>query len=74
KDFFKLIAIAGLIASPIAWYFMNDWLQNYTYRTPISWWVFALPVGCVLVLTLLIVSYKGYRAATANPVKSLKTE
>ncbi|MGS2764829.1 ABC transporter permease [Sinomicrobium sp. M5D2P9] len=74
KDFFKLIAIAGLIASPIAWYFMNDWLQNYTYRTSINWWVFALPIGCVLVLTLLIVSYKGYRAATANPVKSLRSE
>lgn len=74
KDFFKLIGIAGLIASPIAWYFMNDWLQNYTYRTQINWWVFALPIGCVLILTLLIVSYKGYKAATANPVKSLRTE
>ncbi|UGU17640.1 ABC transporter permease [Sinomicrobium kalidii] len=74
KDFFKLIGIAGLIASPIAWYFMNDWLQNYTYRTQINWWVFVLPIGCILILTLLIVSYKGYKAATANPVKSLRTE
>ncbi|MBC9794761.1 ABC transporter permease [Sinomicrobium weinanense] len=74
RDFFKLIGIAGLIASPIAWYFMNDWLQNYTYRTQINWWVFALPIGCVLILTLLIVSYKGYKAATANPVKSLRSE
>ncbi|SFW13192.1 ABC-type antimicrobial peptide transport system, permease component [Sinomicrobium oceani] len=74
KDFFTLIGIAGLIASPIAWYFMNDWLQHYAYRTQINWWVFALPIGCVLVLTLLIASYKGYRAATANPVKSLRSE
>lgn len=74
QDFFKLILLAGAIASPIAWYFMNNWLQNYTYRTEINWWIFVVAVGLLLIITLLTISYKAIKAATANPIKSLKTE
>jgi len=73
-DFLKLILIAGLIASPIAWYFMNNWLQNFNYRTKISWWVFGLAIGGLVLITLITVSYQAIKAAIANPVKSLRTE
>ena len=74
QDFLKLILIAGLIASPLAWYFMDNWLQNFNYRTTISWWVFAIAVGGLLGITLLTVSYQAIKAARANPVQSLRTE
>ncbi|MGB5820211.1 MAG: FtsX-like permease family protein [Saonia sp.] len=74
KDFLKLILIAGLIASPLAWYFMNNWLQSFNYRTEISWWVFGAAVGGLILITLITVSYKAIKAAHANPVKSLRTE
>jgi putative ABC transport system permease protein len=63
-----------LIAAPLAWYFMNNWLQNYQYRTEISWWIFALAGIGAFVITILTVSYQAIRAALANPVKSLRTE
>lgn len=74
QDFFKLIAIAGVIATPIAWYFMNRWLENFQYRTAMSWWIFVLAVAIVMVITLLTISYQAIKAAVANPVKSLRTE
>ncbi|PKV49013.1 putative permease [Aquimarina sp. MAR_2010_214] len=74
QDFLKLILIAGAIASPLAWYFMNNWLQNYTYRIEINWWVFVLSIAGLLVITLLTISYRAIKAATANPIKSLRTE
>ncbi|WP_109301828.1 ABC transporter permease [Aquimarina sp. AU474] len=74
QDFFKLILIAGAIATPLAWYFMNNWLQNYTYHTEIRWWIFAISIAGLLVVTLLTISYQVIRAATANPIKSLRTE
>ncbi|MEL7268339.1 MAG: ABC transporter permease [Bacteroidota bacterium] len=74
KDFLKLILIAGLIASPIAWYIMDRWLETYTYRIDISWWVFVLAVLSVIVITLITVSYQTIKAAIANPIKSLRTE
>jgi putative ABC transport system permease protein len=74
KDFVVLVIISCLIAIPIAYYFMNEWLQKYTYRTEISWWIFvAAGVGALLV-TLLTVSFQAIKAALMNPVKSLKTE
>ncbi|WP_298311260.1 ABC transporter permease [uncultured Aquimarina sp.] len=74
QDFLKLILIAGAIASPIAWYFMNNWLQNYAYHTEISWWIFVVAISVLLIITILTISYQAIKAATANPIKSLKTE
>jgi putative ABC transport system permease protein len=74
KDFVVLVIISCLIAIPITWYFLNQWLQKYTYRTEISWWVFAAAGAGALGITLLTVSFQAIRAAIANPVKSLRTE
>jgi len=74
KDFLKLVGIAILIVTPIAWWVMNKWLQAFAYRVEISWWIFAL-AGCVAVIIAMItVSFQAIKAAVANPVKSLRTE
>jgi ABC-type antimicrobial peptide transport system permease subunit len=74
KDFVSMVLISFLIATPVAYYFMHNWLQNYQYRTNLSWWIFAVTgVGAVLI-TLLTVSFQSIKAAIANPVKSLRTE
>ncbi|MEO8172781.1 MAG: ABC transporter permease [Sediminibacterium sp.] len=74
KDFLKLVLIAFVIASPIAWYAMHTWLQGYTYRIKIEWWVFAIAGSLSLLIALITVSYQAIKAAIANPVKSLRTE
>jgi putative ABC transport system permease protein len=74
KEFIVLIGIAFVIASPIAWYFMHQWLQDYVYRIDISWWIFILGGLASIVIALLTVSFKAIKAALANPVKSLRTE
>jgi ABC-type antimicrobial peptide transport system permease subunit len=74
QDFFKLIAIAGLIATPIAWYFSREWLQNYEYKTPISWWIFVVAALIVMAVTLLTISYQALKAARLDPVKTLRSE
>jgi putative ABC transport system permease protein len=74
KDFLILVVISTLIASPIAYYFMDKWLQDFAYRINISWWMFALAGVLSLAIALLTVSYQAIRAAMANPVKSLRTE
>ncbi len=74
QDFFKLIFIAGIIATPLAWYFMSIWLENYQYRITIDWWVFAMAIGGITMITLITISYQAVKAATANPIKSLRTE
>jgi predicted permease len=74
QDFLKLIALAGIIATPLAWYFMNRWLQNFEYKTTLSWWVFVLAVALVVLVTLLTISYQALKAARLNPVKSLRME
>jgi len=74
KDFIIQVAIAILLASPIAWLFMNKWLQDFAYRTTISWWIFALAGFIALAIALITVSFQAIRAASANPVKSLRTE
>ncbi|HTK19029.1 MAG TPA: FtsX-like permease family protein, partial [Mucilaginibacter sp.] len=74
KDFVQLVILSQLIASPLAWYFMHKWLMNYHYRTDISWWVFGITCFGALAITLLTVSYQSIKAATANPVKSLRSE
>ena len=74
KDFVQLVILSQLIASPLAWYFMHKWLMNYHYRTDISWWVFGITCGGALLITLITVSFQSIKAATANPVKSLRSE
>ncbi|MFT4031939.1 MAG: ABC transporter permease [Siphonobacter sp.] len=74
KDFLRLVGIAFLIASPIAWWFMNEWLTSFAYRVQISWWMFAAAGGIALMIALLTVSSQAIRAAMMNPVKSLKSE
>lgn len=74
KDFLVLVLISLFIATPIAYYFMHSWLQDYEYRTTISWWIFAVTAAGALAITLLTVSFQAVKAALANPTKSLKTE
>ncbi|MFD2587486.1 ABC transporter permease [Croceitalea marina] len=74
KDFLKLVGISLLIAIPISWYAMNQWLQDFAYRIDLSWWVFALAGLLALVIAFLTVSYQAVKAAKRNPVKSLRTE
>ena len=74
KDFVVMVLISFLIAAPIAYYFMHNWLQNYTYRTQLSWWIFVAAGVGALMITLLTVSFQSINAAIANPVKSLRTE
>jgi len=74
KDFIKLVAVALVIAYPVAWLVMNKWLDNFAYRINISWWMFAVAGVIAIVIAFLTVSYQSVRAALANPVKSLRTE
>ncbi len=74
KDFLMLVIIACLIASPIAYYYLSDWLNDYQYRTEISWWVFAGSGVGALIITLVTVSFQTVKAALVNPVKSLRSE
>ncbi|MDO5970850.1 ABC transporter permease [Flavivirga aquimarina] len=74
KDFVKLVMLACIIAIPIAYYGMRNWLNNYEYQTNISWWVFAIAGIGALIITLLTVSFQAIKAAVSNPIKNLKTE
>jgi ABC-type antimicrobial peptide transport system permease subunit len=74
KDFVVLVTISMLIAAPVAYYFMHNWLQAYDYRVGISCWIFAITALGAMLLTLATVSYQGIKAALANPVKSLRSE
>ncbi len=74
KDFVKLVLIAILVASPIAWYFMNDWLKDFAYRIEISWWIFALAGVSAVAIALVTVSVHAIKAALRNPVRNLRTE
>ncbi|HEV8081591.1 MAG TPA: ABC transporter permease [Chitinophagaceae bacterium] len=74
KDFVKLVAISILIASPVAWWAMNKWLEGFVYKLPISRWVFVLAAISALFIALLTIIFQAIKAAVANPVKSLRTE
>ena len=74
KDFLKLVFISILVASPVAWWAMNKWLQDFSYKINIGWWVFALAGAIALLIALLTVSFQAIKAAITNPVKSLRTE
>ena len=74
REFMALIGIAFLIATPIAWYFVHKWVEQYVFRIPISGWVFVAGGMAALLIALGTVSYQAIRAATGNPVKNLRTE
>ena len=74
KDFVMLVTISCAIATPISWYFLSGWLQNYKYHTDISLWIFLIACIGAMVITLLTVSAQAIKAAVANPVKSLRSE
>ena len=74
KTFLKPVLIASVIAFPIAWYMMNKWLQDFPYRVTISWWIFGIAAIAALVIALITVSFQSIKAATANPVTSIRTE
>jgi putative ABC transport system permease protein len=74
KDYLGLVVLSIVIASPIAWYAMNKWLQDFAYRVHIQWWVFALSGIAALIIALITVSFQSVKAAIANPVKSLRSE
>jgi putative ABC transport system permease protein len=74
KEYVTWVIISILIGSPVAWYAMNRWLQNFAYRINMSWWVFALAGIIVLAIAMLTVSWQSYRAANKNPVDALRYE
>jgi len=74
KDFIRLIVIAIIIGSPVAWYCMNLWLQGFAYRTKIDWWMFAVAGLLAVFVAIVTVSFQAIKAAIANPIKSLRTE
>jgi putative ABC transport system permease protein len=74
KDFMALVIIALLIATPLAWYIMHQWLQDFAYRISIQWWVFVLAGGVAVIIAMATVSLQTVKAAFINPVKSLKSE
>jgi putative ABC transport system permease protein len=74
KDFVKLVLIGNVVAIPLAWYIMNQWLQEFAFRTPLNWWVFGAAVALSLLIALLTVSYQAIKAALMNPVSALRSE
>jgi cell division protein FtsX len=74
KDFLQLVLLAFLIAAPLAWYFLHQWLQDFAYKISLSWWIFALAGGISVLIALLTMSYQAVKSAMANPVKSLRAE
>ncbi len=74
KDFVKWVAVAFVIATPVAWFAMHKWLESFAYKTTLSWWIFALAGVLALGIALLTVSWQSWRAATRNPVEALRYE
>ena len=74
KDFIKLVIVAFVIASPIAWIIMHNWLGDFAYRIDISWWIFIIAGLLAVSVALATISFQAIKAALANPVKSLRTE
>jgi putative ABC transport system permease protein len=74
KDFIKLVLIAFLIASPVAWFIMNNWLSDFAYRINISAWIFISAGLLAMIIALVTISFQAIKAAITNPVKSLRTE
>jgi len=74
KDFLQLVLLAFLIATPLAWYFLNKWLEDFTYRIAIGWWIFPVAGVLTLIIALVTISFQTIKASLANPVLALKNE
>jgi putative ABC transport system permease protein len=74
KEFLKLVLVAFIIASPVAWLFMNKWLRDFAYRTSLAWWMFLFAGIAAIIIAFVTISFQAIKAAVANPVKSLRTE
>ncbi len=74
KDFLKLVAIALVLATPITWYYLNDWIQGFAFHITLSWWMFSISGALVTIIAFITVSYQTLRAANRNPAKSLRAE
>jgi putative ABC transport system permease protein len=74
KDFLKLVLIASFVAVPLSWWAMHEWLKNFAYKAPVSWWVFAVSMSGMILIALFTLGIQTIRAASANPVESLRTE
>ncbi|MEJ8803175.1 ABC transporter permease [Pontibacter sp. H249] len=74
KDFLKLVLLANVIALPLGWYLMNRWLDDYAYRTELSWWIFALALAATIIISIITLSFHAIKTAVSNPVTSLRTE
>ncbi len=74
KEFLVLVLIAIMIASPVAWYFTNQWLQDFAYKTNLSWWMFVIAGSLAILIALVTISFQSVKAAIANPVKALRME
>jgi putative ABC transport system permease protein len=73
-EFIKWVLVAVIIATPIAWYTMHNWLQNFVYKTELSWWIFLLAGIIAFGIALLTVTWQSWKAATRNPVEALRYE
>lgn len=73
-EFLKLVLIALVIGSPLAWYALNKWLESFAYHAAIQWWLFALSAGLIVLIAMATVSFQAIRAALINPIKSLRSE
>jgi putative ABC transport system permease protein len=74
KEFLMLVGISFLLSVPVSWWAMNEWLKEFAYRAPVSWWIFPLAGIAAFFIAILTISFQATRAATANPVNSLKNE
>jgi putative ABC transport system permease protein len=74
REFVLLVGLAFVLVTPLAWWAMHRWLQNFTYQVSISWWMFLAAGGASLVISGLTISFQAIKAALANPVKSLRSE
>jgi putative ABC transport system permease protein len=74
KNFVKWVALAFVIATPVAWYVMHNWLDTFAYRTSLTWWIFAFAGVLALFIAILTVTWQSWKTATTNPVKALRYE
>jgi putative ABC transport system permease protein len=74
REFIKWVVVAFILAAPVAWFAMNTWLQNFTYKTELSWWIFALAGILAFGIALVTVNWQSWRAAARNPVEALRYE
>ena len=74
RNFFRLLLLSFSIACPVAWYIMSRWLEGFSYKTPLHWWIFLLAGVITLLIALFTVSWQSWKADTENPVKALKSE